>query len=116
MRAASDEIDYARNTFFPCVEQLGRCFRDLGTRTAVFVAEQKKLNLVVLKVKVSAFTRWLSHDNTTAVFHKRFLALLNALRTLSNSCAIAAGLYYQLSTYAFIGWLRRFIFVPMVPL
>ena len=105
VRAASDEIDYARNTFFPYMERHGRFFRDSGTRTAVFVAEQKKLNLVVLKVKVSAFTRWLSHDNTTAVIHKRFLALLNALETLSAGCAIASGLHRHLCTYAFVGWL-----------
>ena len=59
----------------------------------------------VLKLKVSAFTRWLSHYNTTGVLRKRSLPLLNALQKLADSDAVAAGLYCQYSTYTFMGWL-----------
>jgi hypothetical protein len=41
-KAASEEIPYASKTFFPYFEQLGRFFRDSGTRTAVF----EKLKLI----------------------------------------------------------------------
>ncbi len=102
---ASDEIDYCRLTFFPYIEQLGRFFRDSGTRTAVFATAQTKRNLKVLKMKLSAFTRWLSHDNTTLIVYKRFVPLLDALLQLRDGDAVAAGLYYQLATVSFVGWL-----------
>jgi len=105
VKGASNEIDYCRLTFFPYIEHLGRFFRDSGTRTAVFVAAQQKLKLKVLKMKLSAFTRWLSHDNTTLIVYKRFLPLLDALQQLRDGDAVAAGLYYQLSTISFVGWL-----------
>ena len=103
--AASNEIDYARVTFFLYIELMGRFFRDSGSRTALFEQAQLNRNLKVLKLKVSAFTRWLSHDNTTSVARRRILPLFDALKELGECDAKALGLYYQTSTYAFVGWL-----------
>jgi len=105
VKAASNEQDFARLTFFPYVEQLGRFFRDSGTRTEVFAQKQRDRNMKVRKMKLSAFTRWLSHDNTTRIIRKRFLPLLDALETLGLSDATAHGLYHQIGSVAFAGWL-----------
>ena len=105
VQAASNEQDYSRLTFFPYIEQLGRFFRDSGTRTEAFAEAQRNRNVKVLKMKLSAFTRWLSHDNTTRVVRLRFLPLLDTLQSEGGSDATANGLYHQIATRSFAGWL-----------
>jgi hypothetical protein len=90
----SNEQDFSRLSFFPYLEQLRRYFRDCRTRTEAFAQTQRNRNVKELKVKLSAFARWLSHDNTTRLVRVRFAPLLDTMQSEGGSDATANGLYH----------------------
>lgn len=101
-KGAADDLSYLHRTFFPITEQLGRYYADSATRTATLEAQQEACGLSILKIIMSAFTRWLSQDGVTKVVQIRFVPIVKDLRANSESDATALGLFTTLCSRDYI--------------
>eukprot|EP00733_Pompholyxophrys_punicea_P000634 Pompholyxophrys_punicea_v1_NODE_204_length_2775_cov_14.624265.p1 type:complete len:548 gc:universal NODE_204_length_2775_cov_14.624265:172-1815(+) len=101
---AASEIDYLNQIFFPMTEQLGRFYRDSFVRTRGLHEVEKEHGVSHIKVITSAFTRWLSHDNVTKAIATNLPQILEHLSSC-NSDAVALGLFHQMSSFEYIGFL-----------
>ena len=72
----------------------------MSLRSLVLPEKNKK---VVSKIKKACQTRWLSFDAATRSIHDDFVAVLQTLRQLKDTDAVAAGLLSKIASSKFIG-------------
>ena len=80
--AAIKHFPWLFDVFFKTVEWCGRFFRFSYKRKSVFDEQQDFLGMDPRKLVESAFTRWLTHDASTACLKDSFVALLNTFVAL----------------------------------
>ena len=102
--AAAKEVRYVPN-FFSIVEHCGRFYNYSAKRTAGLKAHQEALNQPEIKTILSAFTRWLSHDEVTRILWLCLLSVLTHLFNTKYADASAASLYILMNDFRFVATL-----------
>jgi hypothetical protein len=115
IEGAADESSYLINKFIPTIEALGRFFKYSHARNTSFKDAQAEWQEFVgaddikkfIKVCESAFTRWLTHDKTTASIRRSFIPLCIGLDhdAEARGDATARGLLVELLSFPFIGFM-----------
>lgn len=108
----SSQIEYIRNVEL-WLRQLWKLFDNSPKRTAMYLKVQINLKSLVLsdkskkvvtkKIKKACQTRWLSFDAATSAIYEDFNAILQTLRQLKETDAVASGLLSKIDSSKFIG-------------
>ena len=108
----SGQIEYIRNVEL-WLRQLWKLFDNSPKRTAMYLKVQISLKSLVLsdkskkvltkKIKTASATRWLSFDAATSAIYEDFTAILQTLRQLKETDAVASGLLSKIDSSKFIG-------------